>query len=97
MGPTYLISRRPIAHDDILVGVLISILVVGLEEWIVLSTAEFRKKEATSLTQELKSKVAVIEEQWLEGLGGHLQGYRERVKAYLEENDAWEDLQQVEE
>lgn len=61
------------------------------------STAEYRAKEEANLTTDLKQKVALIEEQWLEALGNQLLELRERVKLYLQENDGWDDLQQAEE
>jgi hypothetical protein len=56
------------------------------------STASFRSKEEATLTAELKHKVSIIEQQWLEALGSQLQETRDRVKVYLEEQGGWEEM-----
>ena len=61
------------------------------------SISEYRNKEESALTAELKQKVSIIEEQWLEALGSQLQGTREQVKRYLEEQGAWEEMVRDEE
>ena len=61
------------------------------------TTAEYRAKEEANLTTELKQKVSMIEEQWLEALGARLQSFRDCVKAYLEDCGGWEEFQQIEE
>ena len=57
-----------------------------------LSTALYRSNEEALLTGELKQKVSIIEQQWLEALGGQLQEVRERVKTFLEEQGGWEEM-----
>jgi hypothetical protein len=55
-------------------------------------TANHRSREETILTAELKQKVSIIEQQWLEALGSQLQETRDRVRKYLEESGGWEDM-----
>ncbi|KAL2798419.1 hypothetical protein BJX66DRAFT_295560 [Aspergillus keveii] len=55
-----------------------------------------RASEERSLTNDLKDKVATVEEQWAEALGGQIQALRERVRDQLEREDGWEDLEQLE-
>lgn len=54
--------------------------------------AAAKAEEEITLTGELKQKASMIEEQWLEALGSQLQGTRERVKALLQQDDAWEEI-----
>jgi hypothetical protein len=56
------------------------------------NTAQYRSKEEALLTNELKQKVGITDQQWLEGLGSKLQDMRERVKKYLEEQGVWEEM-----
>ena len=56
------------------------------------STALYRSKEEALLTAELKQKVSIIEQQWLEALGSQLQEARERVKVFLQEQGGWEEM-----
>ncbi len=56
------------------------------------STALYRSKEEAMLTAELKQKVSIIEQQWLEALGSQLQEARDRVKVFLEEQGGWEEM-----
>lgn len=53
---------------------------------------EYRKKQEAVLTSELKQKVGIIEEQWAEALGSALGSVRERVRAWLESMDGWEEI-----
>ncbi|KAJ5482698.1 hypothetical protein N7539_006144 [Penicillium diatomitis] len=55
-----------------------------------------RADEEVTLTADLKEKVATVEGQWTEALGSQIQGLRERVKNQLLAEDAWEDLEQLE-
>ncbi|RMZ85243.1 hypothetical protein DV738_g319, partial [Chaetothyriales sp. CBS 135597] len=54
--------------------------------------SDYRAKEEASLTIELKQKVSIIEEQWLDAIGSQLQHAREEVKTYLEAEGAWEEV-----
>ncbi|RMZ82516.1 hypothetical protein DV737_g1973, partial [Chaetothyriales sp. CBS 132003] len=54
--------------------------------------SDYRAREEATLTTELKQKVSIIEEQWLDAVGGQFAGARERIKAYLEAQGAWDDI-----
>ncbi|KAJ5659473.1 hypothetical protein N7507_005924 [Penicillium longicatenatum] len=55
-----------------------------------------RADEEISLTTDLKDKVATVEGQWTEALGSQIEVLRERVKEQLISEDAWEDLERLE-
>lgn len=55
-----------------------------------------RADEEVSLTSDLKDKVATVESQWTEALGSQIEELRERVKEQLVNEDAWEDLERLE-
>ncbi|KAI9375290.1 hypothetical protein BJX61DRAFT_539951 [Aspergillus egyptiacus] len=55
-----------------------------------------RANEERALTNDLKDKVATVEEQWAEALGSQIQALRQRVRDQLEREDGWEDLEQLE-
>jgi hypothetical protein len=55
-----------------------------------------RADEEVSLTTDLKDKVATVEGQWTEALGSQIEVLRERVKEQLISEDAWEDLERLE-
>lgn len=57
---------------------------------------EARAEEEIALTTDLKDKVATVEGQWTEALGGQIQGLIARVKEQLVVEDGWEDLEQLE-
>ncbi|RMZ90408.1 hypothetical protein DV736_g2367, partial [Chaetothyriales sp. CBS 134916] len=54
--------------------------------------SDYRVKEEATLTTELKQKVSIIEEQWMDAIGSQLHDARERVKTYLEAQGAWEEV-----
>ncbi|RMD44161.1 hypothetical protein DV735_g1041, partial [Chaetothyriales sp. CBS 134920] len=54
--------------------------------------SEYRAKEEASLTIELKQKVSIIEEQWLDAIGSQLHDAQEQVKTYLEAEGALEEV-----
>ncbi|KAJ5778041.1 hypothetical protein N7520_001287 [Penicillium odoratum] len=55
-----------------------------------------RTDEEVSLTTDLKDKVATVEGQWTEALGSQIEVLRGRVKEQLISEDAWEDLERLE-
>lgn len=55
-----------------------------------------RADEEVSLTTDLKDKVATVEGQWTEALGSQIEVLRGRVKEQLISEDAWEDLERLE-
>ncbi|KAJ5730053.1 uncharacterized protein N7483_004561 [Penicillium malachiteum] len=55
-----------------------------------------RADEEASLTLDLKDKVATVESQWTEALGSQIEELRGRVKEQLVNEDAWDDLEQLE-
>ncbi|KAI1611739.1 hypothetical protein EDD37DRAFT_420249 [Exophiala viscosa] len=52
---------------------------------------EMQVKRAESATAELKQQVSMIEEQWLEALGGALQSKKRQVKSFLEIMGGWDE------
>lgn len=54
--------------------------------------ADTRDEDEAELTNELKNRAAMIEEQWREALGKHFTTLQERVKKHLEDRGAWDDL-----
>lgn len=50
-----------------------------------------REREERALTDDLKEKVAVVEGQWVEGLGSRIVGERERIREFLEGTDGWDE------
>ncbi|OJJ49453.1 hypothetical protein ASPZODRAFT_112423 [Penicilliopsis zonata CBS 506.65] len=59
-------------------------------------THGLRADEERHLTADLKDKVGTVESQWTEALGSHIEALRERVKAQLQAEDGWEDMEQLE-
>ncbi|OJJ40603.1 hypothetical protein ASPWEDRAFT_100908 [Aspergillus wentii DTO 134E9] len=57
---------------------------------------ESRADEERALTIDLKDKVATVECQWTEALGGQILDLREAIKEQLISEDGWEDLEQLE-
>ncbi|KAJ5920732.1 hypothetical protein N7454_009265 [Penicillium verhagenii] len=55
-----------------------------------------RADQEVSLTTDLKDKVATVEGQWTEALGSQIEVLRARVKEQLISEDAWEDLERLE-
>lgn len=54
--------------------------------------ADTRLEDEGELTDELKNRAAMIEEQWREALGKHFQAHLHRVQQQLQEQDAWDDI-----
>ncbi|KAL8674394.1 MAG: hypothetical protein Q9168_001186 [Polycauliona sp. 1 TL-2023] len=52
---------------------------------------EGRRREEARLTEDLKEKVGMVEEQWEEALGEELMAVRERVRCWLLEKGGWDD------
>jgi hypothetical protein len=59
--------------------------------------AEAKNEREKALTLELKEQVSTIEEQWVEGLGSHLESTKQRIKSCLIEDNGWDDVEQAEE
>ncbi|KAK5958634.1 hypothetical protein OHC33_000477 [Knufia fluminis] len=54
--------------------------------------ADTRLEDEGELTDELKNRAAMIEEQWREALGKHFQAHLQRVQQQLEDQGAWDDI-----
>ena len=54
-------------------------------------TAMVREREERALMDDLKEKVAVVEGQWVEGLGSRIGAERQRIKEFLEDTGGWDD------
>lgn len=54
--------------------------------------ADTRLEDEGELTDELKNRAAMIEEQWREALGKHFQAHLERVQQQLQDEGAWDDI-----
>jgi len=54
--------------------------------------ADTRLEDEGELTDELKNRAAMIEEQWREALGKHFAAHLQRVQQQLQEEDAWDDI-----
>lgn len=52
--------------------------------------ANARREDEGELTQELKNRATLIEEQWQDALGKQLTGVKERVKKQLQKRGAWD-------
>ena len=50
-----------------------------------------REREERALMDDLKEKVAVVEGQWVEGLGSRIGAERERIREFLEDTGGWDD------
>ncbi|KAI9768883.1 MAG: hypothetical protein M1839_003860 [Geoglossum umbratile] len=57
---------------------------------------QLRGEEEKRLTDDLKEKVATVEEQWQEALGRTLEGVKERVKGVLVREGGWEGVEDEE-
>ena len=55
------------------------------------SSEEHQKCEESTLTEDLKEKVGIVEGQWAEALGSEIMEVRERVRGFLLERDGWDD------
>lgn len=54
--------------------------------------ADTRLEDEGELTDELKNRAAMIEEQWQDSLGKYFHAVQERVKQQLQDKDAWEEI-----
>ena len=54
--------------------------------------ADTRLEDESELTDELKNRAAMIEEQWLDALGKHFHAVEARVKQHLQDREAWEEV-----
>ena len=63
---------------------------IGQSEWAG-RTAVGREREEQALTDDLKEKVAVVEGQWVEGLGSRISAERQRIREFLEDTGGWDD------
>lgn len=52
---------------------------------------EFKQEELRRLTEDLKDKVRVVQEQWNSGLGETMKSVKERVGEYLLETGGWDE------
>ncbi len=50
-----------------------------------------REREERALMDDLKEKVAVVEGQWVEGLGSRISAERQRIRGFLEDTGGWDD------
>jgi len=50
-----------------------------------------REREERALMDDLKEKVAVVEGQWVEGLGSRIGAERQRIREFLEDTGGWDD------
>lgn len=50
-----------------------------------------REREERALMDDLKEKVAVVEGQWVEGLGSRIGAERQRIRGFLEDTGGWDD------
>ena len=54
--------------------------------------ADTRLEDEGELTEELKNRAAMIEEQWQDALGKHFLSLKDRLQKHLVERGAWEDI-----
>ena len=52
---------------------------------------EEQRREETRLTEDLKEKAGIVEDQWKEALGNEFMAVRERVRGALLEEGGWVD------
>ena len=64
--------------------------ITGENEW-VNRTALGREREERVLMDDLKEKVAIVEGQWVEGLGSRMGAERTRIREFLEDTGGWDD------
>lgn len=55
--------------------------------------ADTRLEDEGELTDELKNRASMIEEQWHDALGKHFNVVQQRIREQLEDRGAWEDFQ----